>query len=77
MEVNELDYIGDVVRRLRMSKGMSQLELAEYSSLSPKTIHLIEGNYHEPRLSTLYELATALEIDFRDLMEQVLQQFYN
>jgi transcriptional regulator with XRE-family HTH domain len=68
-----LVHMGDVVKRLRMSMGISQQELAELSSLSQKSIQLIEGNSQEPRLNTLYRLANALGMEFVDFMSQVHQ----
>lgn len=75
MANNDPIYIGEAVRRLRISKQKTQQELAEDSSLDLKSIHLIEKNIQEPKLSTLYALATAFDLDFMDFMKEVHHQF--
>lgn len=77
MSQNEPIYIGPVVKKWRITKGLSQQELADYCSLSLKSIQLIEANKQEPKISTLYALATALEFEFLDFMREIDHYFKN
>jgi len=55
--------VGERIRFYRKERGLTQKELAEKSNLSRSHIASIEGNQYTPSLTTLSELAKALEID--------------
>lgn len=75
--MNELEpiYIGEVIRKLRIQRRLTQEQLAEACSLEPRSIYSIENNKYEPRLRTLYALATALDLEFIDLMKEINNYF--
>ena len=59
--------IGEEVKKWRMRRAMTQIQLAERCGLSPATIVRIERNQREPQPSTLRKLADALDIDPSEL----------
>ena len=59
--------IGEELKRWRMRRAMTQIQLAERCNLSPATIVRIERNQREPQPSTLRKLADALDIDPSEL----------
>ncbi|MBY0097308.1 helix-turn-helix domain-containing protein [Mesobacillus maritimus] len=77
MKNNEPVHIGRVLKKLRMSKQMSQDDLANQSSLDRGHIGSLEQDKHEPTLSTLLALAIGLDIDFMDLMRLIYNDYKN
>jgi transcriptional regulator with XRE-family HTH domain len=77
MKNNEPIPIGKVLKKLRMSKQMSQDDLANQSSLDRGHISGLELDKHEPTLSTLLALAIGLDIDFMDLMKIIYDDYKN
>ena len=59
--------IGEELKRWRMRRAITQIQLAERCGLSPATIVRIERNQREPQPSTLRKLADALDIDPSEL----------
>ncbi len=59
--------IGDKIKSLRVSKGLSQAELANLTALSIRTIQRIENNNTEPRGDSLLKIAAALNITPQEL----------
>lgn len=61
--------IGENIRKIRMSKGMTQKELGEKSGINPAQIRRYElgGKNSNPKLETLQKIATALEVSVADL----------
>ena len=60
--------IGHKIVAARKLKGLSQEGLAEMANVSLSTIQRIEKNAVQPRSFTLKTLATALELDFAELI---------
>ncbi|PJJ79930.1 helix-turn-helix domain-containing protein [Mucilaginibacter auburnensis] len=58
---------GNKIKKLRVSKGLSQADLANLTALSIRTIQRIENNNTEPRGDSLLKLAAALNIAPREL----------
>ena len=58
--------IGELVREYRLSKKLSQQELAEKSDLSLPFINLIENNRRNLSVDALLKILTAMEIDPSD-----------
>ncbi|MFN2199099.1 MAG: helix-turn-helix domain-containing protein [Anaerolineales bacterium] len=54
--------IGRTVRTLRKSKRITIVQLAGDSCLSPNTISLIESDKVSPTLTTLWKIASALQV---------------
>jgi transcriptional regulator with XRE-family HTH domain len=63
------DTVGGNVRRHRRAAGMSLAELAAAAGLAKSTLHALELGDGNPTLSTLWALATALEIPLGDLLD--------
>ncbi len=60
--------IGDYIREKRLQKGMTQEELAGKCDITVRTIQRIENGEVDPRSYTLQVIASALEIDFQELV---------
>ncbi len=58
---------GELIRQLRLQKGMTQEELAAKTDISVRTIQRIENNEVDPRAFTLQAIAAALEVEFEAL----------
>ena len=69
--------IGHKIVAARKHKGLSQEALAAIANISLSTIQRIEKNTVQPRSFTLKTLATALEIDFSELIakDETEQEF--
>ena len=65
--------IGELVREYRLSKKLTQQDLAEKSDLSLPFINLIENNRRNLSVDTLLKILSAMDIDpsdfFRPLSE--------
>lgn len=73
--MSESDYlriIGDNIKRLRESKGLSINELSKRAGISKSTLSLIEAGKSNPTISTLWAIADALEVPFSELVEPSL-----
>lgn len=60
---------GQLIREIRIKKGMTQAELAARTAISARTIQRIENGRVDPRSYTLQSIAVALEVDFEDLTD--------
>jgi transcriptional regulator with XRE-family HTH domain len=60
---------GEKIRVERRKRLMTQDVLAAEAGISQKALSKIENDEVEPRVSTLQKLATALDIDARNLLE--------
>jgi len=64
-----VDGFGEQIRITRSALGWSQAHLAEQASISPSVISCIEvGKHKNPRISTLWRIATALGVSLADLL---------
>jgi transcriptional regulator with XRE-family HTH domain len=61
--------VGDNVHRLRAAAGISLADLAAAGGISKTTLHGIEQGQANPTLSTLWALATALQVSLGELLE--------
>ena len=59
--------IGDRIKNLRTSKGMTQEELAEASNLKQSHISRLESGLHSPSHKTVLALASALKVEVREI----------
>jgi HTH-type transcriptional regulator/antitoxin HipB len=63
--------IGEVIRRIRKERGLTQTKLAQLADLTQATISRIEAGGVDPELDTLDRLSEVLGvelvIEFRDL----------
>ncbi len=63
------DTVGHNVRRHRRAAGMSLADLATVAGLGKSTLHALELGDGNPTLSTLWALATALDVPLGDLLD--------
>ena len=69
---------GEKIKVLRNKKGYTQLELAERSGITLRSVQRIENNEVKPSLHSLKVLGKALEVDFsefRHLMDEKPDEF--
>jgi transcriptional regulator with XRE-family HTH domain len=62
----DLSAIGIQLRQFRKQRGMSQLELAEAASSTPRYISFIETGRSRPKRNVVLRLAEALHMTLRD-----------
>lgn len=67
--MDEKVKVGQRIRELRTSKGLSLRALAELSNLSTNAISLIERGENSPTVSSLHSLATALAVPITAFFE--------
>ena len=58
---------GQLIKELRLKKGITQEDLAAKTDISVRTIQRIESGEVDPRAYTLQSIAAALEVDFEIL----------
>ena len=66
--------IGERLREIRRAHGMSMRALAALTDLSPTSIANLENAKTQPRTDTLCRIASALEVDLRDLVGEIDQK---
>jgi HTH-type transcriptional regulator/antitoxin HipB len=54
---------GEAVRRRRRALGMTQVDIAEKTSLRPATISGVEAGGQGTQLRTLFDILTALDLE--------------
>jgi transcriptional regulator with XRE-family HTH domain len=60
--------VGANVRRIRRKKGLTQERLAEISGFSQQYISGLEQGNRNPTVVTVYELASALDVGYLELL---------
>ena len=72
---NRLGYrLGDLVRKIRQGRGLTQDLLAERSDLSVDAIRRLERGAFSPSLETLQKLSTGLELSLRTLFADLEEE---
>ena len=61
--------VGRNVRRIRTKLGLTQEKFAEVSGFSQQYISGLENGRRNPTIVTIYELATALGVNYVDLVK--------
>ncbi|MDR6303415.1 HTH-type transcriptional regulator/antitoxin HipB [Nitrobacter vulgaris] len=59
------NQIGNLIRRARKKRGLSQSQLGELAGLRQETISLIETGNPAAKLETILAVLTALDLEFR------------
>ena len=62
---------GEVLRDLRRKQGLSQEELGFETGYHRTYISLLERGLRSPTLTTIFQLATALEVKPSEMIRQV------
>lgn len=68
MITERVKKIGLKIKLERTKRGLSREKLAEMAEIHPGTIGTIERGEKEPSISTLEQIAAALDVDFDDLI---------
>ena len=68
MDMRQL--VGRNFSRLRRETGLTQEQVAERSGFSQQYISGLERGRRNPTIVTLYELAQAIGVDFRELLQE-------
>jgi transcriptional regulator with XRE-family HTH domain len=68
------EAFGQVLRKLRMDKGLSQERLALEGNLDRTFISMLERGLRQPSLTTLIQISNVLEISASDLVAAVEQE---
>lgn len=66
--MNNKNNIGEFLKSLRVAKGLTQMELAEYLNVSNKTVSKWESGVGIPELSTLLILADFYDVTVDDIL---------
>ena len=70
MKISQLQQkIGNRIRELRESKGISQQNLAAVCNFEKANLSRIEAGRTNPTVSTLYKISQALEITISELVD--------
>lgn len=70
-ETKRIYYVGFGLRRLRLERDMTQEKLAEVSELNVKYIGELELNKKTPSISTIFALASALNMESGALVSEL------
>lgn len=62
-----LDKLGERVKQLRLSKGLTQLEVADKFGSSESTISRLEKGKYNPSYLWLLKLCDSMEINIKEL----------
>mgnify|MGYP000898272296 CR=1 FL=1 len=60
--------IGENIKNVRNSRGLTQVQLAEKAQISRSYLGDLEGSRYNPSLDTLCAIALALQVDVSDLL---------
>ena len=68
-------HIGEKIREIRISKGITQKQLAEKLNTSQQNLAQYENGKRNPKLETLQRIATALDVAISNLLtkEYIMQ----
>lgn len=64
-----LKKVGKNIKKIRISKGITQVELAFMCDFEKANMNRIESGNNNPTLKTLVKIANALEVDLFDLLK--------
>ncbi len=70
LDQNTEIIVGQQIRNLRKQRGLSLRALAELCGLSANAISLIERNENSPNVSSLHQMAMALNVPITDFFYQ-------
>lgn len=65
-----VQLFGEVLRELRIAKGISQEKLAEYCDLDRTYISLLERGLRQPTISTIFKIADALNMSPSEIIKK-------
>ncbi len=60
--------LGEIIRKMRITKGLTQKALADKLGKTPQYVSKLEKSTNSPNISTLSRLAAALDVGLSDLL---------
>lgn len=60
-------HVRQQIRRLRLSKGLTQRELARVAGISPSSLGCLESGFYRLNLDTLHKILAALNVEITDI----------
>lgn len=66
----QIAEINGLLRKIRLEKNISQIQIAKETGLSKQMISKIESSNGNPTLSTLVKYCSCIGIDLVDLLQQ-------
>lgn len=63
--------VGEVIRRMRIQKGMTQELLSGFAGIARTHLSMIENGSKQPNFETIWKIAVALEINPSDLVAEI------
>lgn len=69
--------LGEKIKEARKREGLSQIEAAKKSKISVNSLRLYESNQRQPRVETLQNIASALDVSVIELMTGEMQAQYD
>jgi transcriptional regulator with XRE-family HTH domain len=71
MDISEqLQYVIDQIKKLRIRQGISQMELSLKANLSQSFLANLENGKKQPSVLTIIKIATALEVHPKEFFPQ-------
>jgi transcriptional regulator with XRE-family HTH domain len=67
--------LGEVIKKLRKEKGLTQAQLAEKIGKSDRLITYVERGVARVSLGTLYDIAKALDVSVSEIFFQCEEKF--
>lgn len=74
----ERDYskaFGQVLKSIRMDRGLSQVKFGNFLGLHRTHISFLECGERNPMLATVYGISIALGVPMPELIEQTIQEY--
>ena len=70
------ELLGKRIKKIREAQRIKQVELANIIDIEPTNLSKIEKGVHFPKDETIYKIAKALNVDFRELFyfEQIQEK---
>lgn len=68
-EVEVYILIGEKIKRLRQSKGMTQQTLADECDIEKPNLSRIENGNTNPTIKSLWKISNALGVKLKDLVD--------
>lgn len=68
-----IDAFAHTLKQIRMEKNVSQQKLALDANLDRTYISLLERGLRQPTITTLFQLAEALEVSVEELIQKTRQ----
>lgn len=67
--------LGEIIKQARITKGLSQKELAALLGTTPQNLAQYENNRRRPRINTLKNIASAMNITLGELSPEIWKYY--